>query len=210
LTFGKTRRNSATPVKTPQSADIAVLRLRLDVASFQMEHQPRRPGYARHYPTEIDSGVRRERMTTIFGKFYWIGELPDDEDVERAPEPIFSGDFGEQWQYMATEPVITSVCDALRSEEMVAEIDDPSPEDHGWYTYFKIDGWTFFLYVQWVPDGDKDNCFEFDVRIRNDWFHRMIHRSQNADRIRAVGAAVARILDSATDIEGVAFNQRAC
>lgn len=149
-------------------------------------------------------------MTTIFGKFYWMGELPDDDDVEAAPEPVFSADFGEQYQYMATEPVIASVCNALRSDKTVAELDDPNPEDHGWYTYFKMDGWKFFLYIQWVPDSDKDNCFEFDVRLCNDWFHRMIHRSHYADRIRAVAAAVARTFNSAADIEGVVFNQRAC
>jgi len=158
----------------------------------------------------IASRGRRELMTTIFGKFYWMGELPDDEDVENAPEPVFSRDYGEQWQYMATEPVIANVCDALRSGELVAELDDPSPEDHGWYTYFKIDGWKFLLYVQWVPDGDKENCFEFDLRICNGWFHRLIHRSQYGDRIRGLSEAIARAFDSATDIDGVVFNQRAC
>ena len=149
-------------------------------------------------------------MTTICGKFYWKGELPDDEDVANAPEPVFSGDYGEQWQHMATKPVIANVCDALLSGELVTDLDDPSPEDHGWYTCFKIDGWKFFLYVQWVPDGDKDNCFEFDVRLCNDWFHRLIHRSQYGDRIRRLSEAIAKALDSATNIEGVAFNQRAC
>lgn len=149
-------------------------------------------------------------MTTIFGKFYWTGDLPDDEDVEGAPEPVFSGDFGEQWQYMATEPVIHAVCDALRSEEMVTELLDPNPEDHGWYTYFAIDRWTCFLYVQWVPDDVHDNCFGFDVRLRYDLFHRVIHRSRYADHLRTLGVAFANALDSAANIEGVAFNQRAC
>lgn len=146
----------------------------------------------------------------IFGKFYYTGELPDDDDVARAPEPVFSGDFGEEWQYMATEPVIASICDALRTDAMVAKDDGPGPEEHGWWADFKFDGWTYCLYIQWVPDGDAENCFEFDVRLRHAWFHRMFHRAQCADRIQAVGVALARALDAVATIEQVAFNQRGC
>ena len=145
-------------------------------------------------------------MTTIFGKFYWTGVLPDDDDVERAPKPVFSGDFGEQWQYMATGPVIKNVCNALRSQVMVSEMVDPSPEDHGWYTCFKFDGWTCFMYVQWVPDGDAINCFEFDVQLCHDCYHRIIDRSRYANHVRALGSAVDRALALATDIKRVAFN----
>ena len=148
-------------------------------------------------------------MTTSAGKFYWTGALPDDDDVERAPEPIFSGDFGAQWQYMATDPVIKNVCNGLRSQAMVSDMVDPSPEDHGWYTVFKFDGWTCFIYVQWVPDGNANNCFEFDVQLCHDWYHRIIHRSRYANQIRALGSAVDKALASAADIERVAFDQRA-
>ena len=148
-------------------------------------------------------------MTTIFGTFYWTGDLPDDKDVERTPEPVFSGDFGEQWQYMATEPVIRSLRDALNSDETVSDLRDPSPEDHGWYTYFTVDAWTWFLYVRWIPDGDHENCFEFDVRLCNNWWHRIVHRSVFHSRYQTLGAAIANALAAVNEIEGVAFNRRA-
>ena len=147
-------------------------------------------------------------MTTIYGTFYWTGDLPDDDDVERAPEPVFSGDFGEQWQYMATDPVIQSLCDALRLEETVRDLHDPNPEDHGWHTYFTVDGWSWFLYVQWVPGGEHENCFEFDVRLCNNWWHRIMHRSAYDSKFQVLGAAIASALATANEIEGVTFNQR--
>lgn len=147
-------------------------------------------------------------MTTIFGKFFWTGHLPDDDDVERAPEPVFSGDFGEQWQYMATEPVIRCLCDALLLDETISDLRDPSPGEHGWYTYFTVDGWTWFLYVQWIPHDDHENCFNFDVRLCNNRWHRIIHRSAYGARLRALGTAIANALDMANEIEGVAFNRR--
>ena len=67
-------------------------------------------------------------MATIFGTLYWTGHLPDDDDVELAAKPVFSGDYGEQWQYMATEPVIQSLCEAMRRTEAFAEVCDPNPE----------------------------------------------------------------------------------
>jgi hypothetical protein len=148
-------------------------------------------------------------MTTIFGTFYWTGHLPDDDNVERAPKPVFSGDYGEQWQYMATEPVIHSLCDALRLSETITDLCDPNPEDHGWYTYFKLYGWTWFLYVQWVPDGNRENCFEFDVHLCNNWWHRMIHWSSYGSQFQAIRTAIANALNTANEIEGVVFGRRA-
>ena len=148
-------------------------------------------------------------MTTIFGTFYWMGDLPADNDVERAPEPIFSGDYGEQWQYMATEPVIQNLCSALRLDETISDLHDPNPEDHGWYTYFTVNRWTWFLYVQWVPDGDRENCFEFDVRLCNNWWHRIIHRSVYDSRFHEIGAAIANALAASNEIDGIVFDRRA-
>jgi hypothetical protein len=148
-------------------------------------------------------------MTTIFGTFYWTGDLPDDDDVERAPEPIFSADYGEQWQYMATEPVIQSLCGAMRLDDTVTDLRDPNPEDHGWYTYLTVNGWTWFLYVHWVPDADHENCFEFDVRLCNNWWHRIFHRSVYDSRVRSLGFAIANALATANEIEGVEFSRRA-
>lgn len=149
-----------------------------------------------------------KRMTTILGTFYWTGDLPDDDDVERGPERAFSSDDGEQWQCMATEPVIQSLCDALRLDKAVRDLHDSSPQDHGWYTYFTIGGWTWILCVQWVPDGDHENCFEFDVRLCNSWWHRIIHRSVCDSRLQDTVAAMANALAKANEIEGVAFNRR--
>lgn len=145
----------------------------------------------------------------ICGTFYWTGDLPDDEDLERAPEPVFSSDFGEQWQYMAARPVIHRLCDALRLDATVSDLCEPSPEEHGWYTYLTVDGWTWIVYVQWVPDGDHENCFEFDVRLCSNWWHRIIHRSVYDSRFQVGSAAIANALDRASEIEGVAFNRRA-
>ena len=147
-------------------------------------------------------------MTTIFGTFYWTGDLPDGDDVGRAPKPVFSGDHGEQWQYMATEPVIQRVCDALRLDGAVTDLQDPNPEDHGWYTYFTVDGWTWFFCVQWVPNRDFENCFEFDARLCNNWWHRIIHRSVCNAQVHALGSVIANALATANEIEGVAFNRR--
>ncbi len=148
-------------------------------------------------------------MTTIFGTFYWTGHLPDDDDVEQASHPIFSGDYGEQWQYMATNPVIQSLCDALRQSETITDLCDPNPDNHGWTTFFKLNGWTWFLCVHWVPDGNRENCFEFDVRLCNNWWHRMIHWSSYASHFQALRAAIANTLPMANQIEGVAFGRRA-
>ncbi len=147
-------------------------------------------------------------MTTIFGTFYWTGHLPDDDDVASAPQPVFSGDYGEQWQFMATKPVIQSLCDSLRMNESISDVCDPNPEDHGWYTYFKRNGWTWFLYVKWVPDGDRVNCFEFDVRLCNLWWHRMIHWSTYGSQCQAVRTVLESTLPTTNQVEGVVFGRR--
>ena len=159
-------------------------------------------------PTELNTTTTK-RMTPIFGTFNWTGPLPHDDDVERAPKPVFSGDYGEQWQYMATQPVIQHLCDALRRDETVTDLREPNPEDHGWYTYFKIDGWTWFLYVQWVPNGNREDCFEFDVSLCNNWWHRIFHRSEYGSRIQALDTAIANAFTTANQIDGIAFGRRA-
>lgn len=148
-------------------------------------------------------------MTTIYGTFCWTGHVPDDDDVEQAPQPVFSGDYGEQWQYMATEPVIRSLCDALRRGANITDLCDPNPEDIGWYTYFKLNGWTWYFYVQWDAGGHHKQCFEFDVRLCNNWWHRTIHWSTYGSQLQAARIAIADALHNANQIERVVFGRRA-
>ncbi len=78
--------------------------------------------------------------------------------------PVTTVSSGNTWQ---TEPVIRSLCDALRRDANITDLCDPNPEDIGWYTYFKLNGWTWYLYVQWDAGGHHKQCFEFDVRLCN-------------------------------------------
>lgn len=144
-------------------------------------------------------------MTTFAGKFAWTGDLPDDDDLDK---PQFAGDFGTLWARVATEQVIKAVCDSLQLQKSVSELGAMFPEDVGWYASFKVDGWSCSLFIVWAPDEDAENSFEFHVSLRHAWYHRLIHPAQCRHRLDALGAAIARALASARDVEEVVFYGR--
>ncbi len=53
-------------------------------------------------------------------------------------------------------------------------------------TYFKPKRLDLVPLCKMGPDGDRVNCFEFDVRLCNLWWHRMIHWSTYGSQCQAV------------------------
>ncbi|TWT89614.1 hypothetical protein [Stieleria varia] len=142
----------------------------------------------------------------IHGDFCWTGDIPDDDEIADAPNPLFSVDFGEEWQHLATRPLMTAVCRLLRSDPTVADLDCSQPCDHGWYADFKIDQWKCHLYVQWIGSddaADDDNMFEFHAGFRHELFHRLVHRSQHNAKLRILGATIAHAFTSCPYIESI-------
>lgn len=144
----------------------------------------------------------------IQGDFRWTGDLPDDDEIESWPKPEFSVNFGEEWQHLATRPLMEEVCGLLRSDPVVSSLNCSQPANHGWYATFSIGQWKCQLFVQWIGcdgsgDDHDDNLFEFEARFCHQLFHRLVHRSQYAPKLRKLGATVVNALSSCPHIESI-------
>jgi len=157
------------------------------------------------FPWLVSLAVRMHNKRTVYGTFYWTGDLPDDEAVGLPPATKVSDDFGEQWQYQATEPVANSVYLSALETRIASADKKPCPDDHGWYIEFVTNDRTCDLLLQWVPDGDRRDCFRFDAWYR----HRSLTRGGAAERQHeTLRKTVVSILEMSDCITDVSLNRR--
>lgn len=97
----------------------------------------------------------------MLATFRWLGRLPTDEEVGADPATRYSEDFGYQWQYQATLPVVTAVWEAFQKLGHKTDSQPPYFSNHGWYFGLELDGKRFSILVQWIPKRQ---------RTENDYF----------------------------------------
>jgi hypothetical protein len=115
-------------------------------------------------------------LFTFEGSFHWNGPFPADEEVGAPPARRISGDFGEQWQYQATEPVARAIHHTFRQNGLTTEEHQPHGDTDGWSIPFIINGCRCEMELSWVPEEGREDRFSFRARLRPGLFDRVLRQ----------------------------------
>ena len=124
--------------------------------------------------------------------FRWSGPLPDDQQVGEDAASKVSDDFGEQWNYQATEPVARYVHEQLVHRGF-AKQGSCFGDIHGWAIDVTIESLPCIIWVKWNPDGDSSSSFFMETAVRHEWFNSVF-------RATAYERATRRLVEAANDV----------
>jgi hypothetical protein len=134
--------------------------------------------------------------------FTWKGCLPPDEAVGADAATRYSGDYGEQWAYQATEPVAVAVLAAVRKLGHATDVSAPYFGEHAWHFDLRLSGRNYPVAVQWVGRRGRDDSFAAVVSVRRGWFVNLLSRppDQSAEEpgqaiLHAALSVCAEIMD---------------
>ncbi|MCC9658788.1 hypothetical protein [Rhodopirellula halodulae] len=133
-------------------------------------------------------------MTTAFGTFLWNGTLPSDDLVGTNPETKVSDDFGEQWAHEANRMIAIAVHPQFVANEAFASVGAPTADEHCWSITFRFNDRDASIWLQWVPDGDHENAFAFDIGYSYNLLRSLFERTGNVRDLDTLRLAVSRSL----------------
>jgi hypothetical protein len=109
----------------------------------------------RRFSRELDNnGAMRAAI-----KFTWNEQLPSDEEVGADPATRYSEDYGEQWNYQATQPVAKAVQDSIANVAGITGLGELYFGEHAWNFDANLGSRQYRFEVYWVPEADGKNAF---------------------------------------------------
>ena len=137
----------------------------------------------------------------VSGTFVWTGHIPTDDEIGELPAKKVSGDFGEQWQYQATEPVVQSIVNSLKQSGDFEVRGDAIAEDHGWHVILNFGGWKCDLLFQWV--GGERERFAYVAYFPKYVFYRLLGQARFICQTQQLRSSLENLLINSKDIVDV-------
>ena len=144
----------------------------------------------------------------VSGTFVWTGHIPTDDEIGEPPAKKVSGDFGEQWQYQATEPVVQSIVHSLKQRGEITILGDALAEDHGWHVLLSLGGWKCDLLIQWVGSecvGSERERFAFRAHFPAHVYFWLFDQSRFCRQTQQLRSSLQKLLTNSKDIVDVDF-----